>query len=1261
MAARRLAALALGLVWIAAILSHPDGAFAQGVTKATLTGTFVLDRSKPADPCITIVPPIVKGTLRLMVDLDKGQVTGDFSGGGSGEMTARGNCGAQPPDQTYKADTKFSGTISGTIDRTSGAISGQFKTNAYSGNLIEVMLRGKRCYIPTMGMTDWATECPVVGANEVQTAPFKGTVKADGSASGDFTWHTNYCQKEMADKSQWCSAEENIRNGTWTAKGPAIQLLSTNRAPMIQDFGYTPDYPETDDEIVLTVKAFDLDEDKLSYAWTLDGNRMSVTGSSATYRNPSAGDHQVTITVSDGKGGSDRRSLSIYVAEHVGAKDSDKDGVDDDKDKCPNEPGPPKDGCPPFDVILGCDAASPTEGDSINCSAQSTGVHKDETVEYNWFLDGSSMQSGASASYGWKAVESRAYAVRVVATGQEGRSATKEVSLNVGVPAEFVAHIGLFPDPPVPDKPVILSASVDGSRPNEKLSFSWTLDGAALCTASACTAQVASGGHFAQLVVQGDGRQATAERVFQAQTATVASGDAVAAGFSVSVGCTSDITSDDTLACTASVLRSREDVDLVSIDWFIDGVQASSDSGMGTTFSWGLPQPAPGEHRVEIRVTDLRTGNSMAGATVARVQPGSNAAIPPLAQTAAAVGTTAALGTWLWLEWLTRKRAEAREADAQAEEDAREAALVADRREWYERVMDLNDQARAAGARVEAEQQALAEEWDRLYNGLLEASEAGAKVDRLLDFVDRHAGDVCKDGVWDREQMDRLQALVTRVGQIQTERDQFNARVKFANSLRPEYEAVFDLSKNATFRIGSDIVTGGYAEAFWIPVSAARDALEATERGVKSEAERIKIRQDAYWQAARETLALLLWEQVLAQGARAAAPELQAAAGWIEKQSPDSAKKMWNTLNTPLEDSARNLVDRLRSQTALPGVRQMEGLKAVNPDLANDVGQIMANGGRIKLESVDMLSRGQRATLTADEEVARRLLNNVKYREGVDKGLIPRQAHEAVNHVRDKLVKNAVISAYESLPPNVQKQIARIEFTGTGARPHLATATSGWTDLDLTVRARPGAGGPGELAERAFRDSFRKELQAAGVAEDVAEVKMFAGLRASPDIAPAAGYGSPELIRWQETDVAYRARCAIPTEKGGMVFNAHPDVSPMPGQGPLSGSLTRPAVVDAARAVQDVRRVALDDIRELPQHLGRPPNRIDILRYEGKHVRRAWWSSSAGQGAEPPPFVRILDAMKSDRTYTPSPAEVDEAWNGFVQFLDLRAELGGIR
>ena len=77
-----------------------------------------------------------------------------------------------------------------------------------------------------------------------------------------------------------------------------------------------------------------------SYQWTF-GDGTTASGAQVQHAFTTAGHYDVVLTVSDSTG-----SGTTTVPIDITVPDSDGDGVNDDLDKCPNNPGPAPDGCP---------------------------------------------------------------------------------------------------------------------------------------------------------------------------------------------------------------------------------------------------------------------------------------------------------------------------------------------------------------------------------------------------------------------------------------------------------------------------------------------------------------------------------------------------------------------------------------------------------------------------------------------------------------------------------------------------------------------------------------------------------------------------------------------------------------------------------------------------------------------------------------------------------------------------------------------------
>jgi hypothetical protein len=676
-------------------------------------------------------------------------------------------------------------------------------------------------------------------------------------------------------------------------------------------------------------------------------------------------------------------------------------------------------------------------------------------------------------------------------------------------------------------------------------------------------------------------------------------------------------------------------------------------------------------------------------AAPADVDPGRNAMLPPIVQLGAAGATVTAAGVWLWLEWMRQKQAE-----------AAEAALQKDRSRWYDRVMDLNrlerDRRQALEVAHAAGQKDAAAQYKQLVDGLEGAIDQGARLHAIRDFVDRHEGDVFKDGVWDPEAMARLQNRVQRLGLSQADRDLYQAKVNFMDTVGPVTESVFELSRSMWVRIGTGILSGGYSEAAWIPLSALDSMWQTVNDPTASGAARSSATAatGAYVKTFKDTLGLILWNQVFTQGAQAFSPEIKGLGRFLKDDfsrwwSVNKVKDLWARVPpgtqaqlTGYADDAWNAMTRPlgSSKPSLPVIRHEWGkpvtyLDAPTPlvqrlntlrlhGLEDDVASLMskATRGGLQLTNVRSLKLGESVALSADEVAALRVMQHSQYRQLLGDGVIPREIHAAAVHARDVYIKGQASVAYSNLSPAMQDNMVRIDFTGAGARPHSPAATSvRFTDLDLTPRGTPTP--QGAAAESAFRKELSRLIGTDptwgefGFNANTTDVNIFSGLRPRPLNPPHGGYGGARFTYWQEADTTFRGRSAI-ASGDKMIFDVHPDVRPMPGQGPIAQGLQAPPV-PTGQAARDAGRVIQQSISKLENQLGRAPTPLEIMVKEGKQAHRVWWANHRGTGTPTPPWIQNLNDLKLHPTVIRPPEQIQEMWEGLRTMFEGHVDFGG--
>jgi hypothetical protein len=105
-----------------------------------------------------------------------------------------------------------------------------------------------------------------------------------------------------------------VSDGKGGTATQSVYIAVTNNNPQISSLTATPASVVTGGNSTIRCTASDPDGDTLTYSWTYSGGSISGTGSAITWTAPStAGTYTVTAIVSDGKGGTATRSVSIAV------------------------------------------------------------------------------------------------------------------------------------------------------------------------------------------------------------------------------------------------------------------------------------------------------------------------------------------------------------------------------------------------------------------------------------------------------------------------------------------------------------------------------------------------------------------------------------------------------------------------------------------------------------------------------------------------------------------------------------------------------------------------------------------------------------------------------------------------------------------------------------------------------------------------------------------------------------------------------------
>jgi protocatechuate 3,4-dioxygenase beta subunit len=113
------------------------------------------------------------------------------------------------------------------------------------------------------------------------------------------------------------------RGGTTTAQ--TVFTVSSNLAPSISSLAATPSSVGSGGHISLSATALDPDGDPLTYAWKADGGQVTGVGPNVTWVAPDVSpgeksEYTITLTVSDGRGGSVVDTVTVYIAVGYGTR-----------------------------------------------------------------------------------------------------------------------------------------------------------------------------------------------------------------------------------------------------------------------------------------------------------------------------------------------------------------------------------------------------------------------------------------------------------------------------------------------------------------------------------------------------------------------------------------------------------------------------------------------------------------------------------------------------------------------------------------------------------------------------------------------------------------------------------------------------------------------------------------------------------------------------------------------------------------------------
>lgn len=778
------------------------------------------------------------------------------------------------------------------------------------------------------------------------------------------------------------------------------------------------------------------------------------------------------------------------------------------------------------------------------------------------------------------------------------------------------------------------------------------------------------------------------------------------AGFSLTLGCSNNIYPEDGIDCSAMITQGEENTVYEGseflMEWIVDGYLVKTGSVILGSDALSFSNPPPGSHYIEVRAHSMGSGLSRVSGTHAEVLvPPEIGQISPGAQAGAAAGSMLVLSAWLWAEWAAARE---RSNWARRMAEAAEERLSAFRQRWFERQMDRSSEertARRAREHDQAQDQAWCERQHRKFRDkLLEiAGRYPAEEDRRavyddmigwyepsisfvsaceerVELYDDMIGNVCRNGIWDREELQRLQEGITEClisDRMFDSYSQWQREIDFLNRRQKEWSEVMGSWSAWGSELIASIATSGASNLVFMPARAIGNALYGRRRA--------QLYGESGWEAAKT----VMWSSV---------PQLtiEGAVGMLFEAG---AKRISRLISTPKPKPSLPVIHQRWGRGPQVFVNQpiykpgpippvdlgMDNylnnhIRPLSNELADNMARLYRNGVDIDPHMNNVLRPGERFEITRSDRIAVQILNNPAYKQAVRAGHVPASAQRFINITRDKICKNAIAETFERLSKldlygrPASDWIQSVAVTGTGARPMSSGAINRFTDFDSTAiggrtdwtaldsQPIPNREEIERVAEDWFADTWRQVVRESGLDAHVAEANMFSGIHVDTANPPVGGYASAPLIHWHQNDLINRGRSAVRLADGGVMFNAHPDVAPMAGFGQLDVVPRFPR--DPVGAAADAGRVLLEHVEENVALLGRNMTWDEVVNQESKHLFRWWKSVNAGSGQPIPPLIqRIVDVKNKPGTRLSS-REIREIVDLLVEtFPTVPRDLGG--
>jgi len=205
----------------------------------------------------------------------------------------------------------------------------------------------------------------------------------------------------------------------------APQEPPPNRAPIIQSlYGAKEWVPQSDGPF--SCKASDPDSDNLTYTWTADNGTIKGGGPDVTWTSPSSmGKYNISVTVSDGKGGETKAAQEARVL------------INADGSISADAPVILKMALPAKETVTGAKRMRIWTASPIECLVESTNAG---TLKYIWTAasgrfqagKGLSLEGGTASRVNWIAPGAGGdYTVNVTVTDSTGNEAKGQVNFKV--------------------------------------------------------------------------------------------------------------------------------------------------------------------------------------------------------------------------------------------------------------------------------------------------------------------------------------------------------------------------------------------------------------------------------------------------------------------------------------------------------------------------------------------------------------------------------------------------------------------------------------------------------------------------------------------------------------------------------------------------------------------------------------------------------------------------------------------------------------